>query len=96
MDVASCDYLVDSDFPLHPQSTPLEPRYAIDTSTWDRVKCEPFLDARHSPLLTRTLWMPGSSWQQLNEFGEICLLRNKKRMAEKERKMTVASKSETL
>lgn len=89
VDVKTCDYLVDSDFPLHPMSTPLEPRYAIDTATWDRVKCEPFLDARYSPMLTRIVWLPGKRWQALNEYGEICLLRNKKSMTRKEKALTV-------
>lgn len=93
VDVASCDYLMDSDFPLHPVSTPLEPRYAVDSATWDRVFCTPFLDARHSSMLTRALWMPGERWQQTNSFGEFCLLRHRENMARKERAMTVVRKN---
>ncbi|KAI0094255.1 glycosyltransferase family 22 protein [Irpex rosettiformis] len=88
VDVNTCDYLVDSDFPLHPSSTPLEPRYAVDEA-WYRVKCEPFLDARHSSLLTRTLWLPGTQWQSQNEFGDYCLLKNKKNMETKERSLAI-------
>ena len=95
MDVATCDYLVDSDFPLHPESqsggTPLEPRYAVDDATWDRVKCERFLDARHSSLLTRTLWLPGEQWQKLNAYGDYCLLRHKKNMERKENLLAVGN-----
>lgn len=88
VDVNTCDYLVDSDFPSHPTSTPLEPRYAVDEA-WDRVKCEPFLDSRHSSLLTRTVWMPGERWRSLNEFGDYCLLKNKRNMERKERVLAV-------
>ncbi|KAL4246967.1 Mannosyltransferase [Abortiporus biennis] len=88
-DVNTCDYLIDLDFPLHPASSALEPRYAVDEKTWERVICLPFLDARHSSLLTRTMWMPGSRWQQANEFGDYCLLRHKQNMAAKEKKLAL-------
>ncbi|KZT08529.1 glycosyltransferase family 22 protein [Laetiporus sulphureus 93-53] len=86
VDVASCDYLVDLDFPLHPVESVHEPRYVIDDLIWDRVACFPFLDARHSSTLTRILWMPGAHWQESNEYGDYCLLRNRenvKRIEEK-------------
>lgn len=83
--VETCDYLVDLDFPLRPTSSLHEPRYATDEDVWDRVVCAPFLDAAHSPLLTRTLWAPGSWWQSANEFGDYCLLRNKGNVKEKKR-----------
>ncbi|EMD41849.1 glycosyltransferase family 22 protein [Gelatoporia subvermispora B] len=89
VDAAECDYLVDLDFPLHPVSSQHEPRYAADEETWQRVACRPFLDARHSATLTRTLWMPGSLWQQTNEFGDYCLLKNKANVERKEQMMTV-------
>ncbi|KAH7886077.1 glycosyltransferase family 22 protein [Phlebopus sp. FC_14] len=82
--IEMCDYLVDLDFPVHPRSSPREPRYAIDEKTWQRVACLPFLDASHSSLLTRTLWLPGSWWQTHNEFGDYCLLKNKERVDRKE------------
>jgi len=84
VDIRKCHYLIDLDFPLHPVSSSLEPRYAVDETTWERVFCEPFLDARHSRLLTRTLWMPGEVWQSLNEFGDYCLLKNKALVRAKE------------
>ena len=83
----TCDYLVDSYFPLHSERSKHEPVYAEETATWERVKCERFLDARHSSLLTRTLWMPGSRWQQLNSYGELCVLRNKRIMDAKESRL---------
>ncbi|KAK7063943.1 mannosyltransferase [Favolaschia claudopus] len=82
--VETCDYLLDLDFPKHPVSSDLEPRHALDTKSWDRVYCTPFLDARHSNLLTRTLWLPGEAWQSLNEFGDYCLLKNKDLVNRKE------------
>ena len=89
MDVDSCDYLLDLDFPQHPREGPHEPRYVADEKTWARVTCQPFLDARHSTLLTRTLWMPGALWQTRNSYGEFCLLRHRANVGEKERRHTV-------
>lgn len=82
--IESCDYLVDLDFPKHPVSSLPEPRYAVDNETWERVSCLPFLDASHSSLLTRTLWLPGSWWQDKNEFGDYCLLKNMGKVYNKE------------
>lgn len=84
VDIRECDYLVDLDFPLHPISSPLEPRYAVDETVWERVFCGPFLDARHSRLFTRVLWVPGEVWQSSNEFGDYCLLKNKALVRAKE------------
>jgi len=85
--VEECDYLIDLDFPLHPISSALEPRYATMDETWERVVCYPFLDARHSFLLTRIFWLPGESWWNRNEFGDYCLLKNWKRVEMKETKV---------
>ncbi|EKM61384.1 glycosyltransferase family 22 protein [Phanerochaete carnosa HHB-10118-sp] len=89
VDVSTCDYLMDLDFPLHPVSTSLEPRYAIDNDTWERAYCQKFLDTRHSPLLTRALWMPGSRWQEMNEYGDYCLLKHRANMERKENALNV-------
>ncbi|KAF8078928.1 glycosyltransferase family 22 protein [Lyophyllum atratum] len=75
--VDTCDYLMDVDFPLHPTASAQEPRYVIDENRWERVFCTPFIDARHSRLLTRAFWVPGETWQSNNAFGEYCLLKNK-------------------
>ncbi|KAF7307149.1 Glycosyltransferase family 22 protein [Mycena indigotica] len=80
----ACDYMLDLDLPKHPRASQLEPRYAVDSKTWDRVHCVPFLDAAHSNLLTRTLWLPGN-WQSLNEYGDYCLLRNRQQVEKKEK-----------
>jgi alpha-1,2-mannosyltransferase len=79
--------MLDLDFPLNPSSSALEPRYAIDVKSWERVYCIPFLDAAHSNLLTRTLWLPGGAWQSLNEFGDYCLLKNRALVDKKEAAM---------
>ena len=81
--------MLDLDFPLHPAEAAHEPRYVADVATWERVACQPFLDVAHSPLLTRTLWMPGELWQERNEFGEFCLLKHKANVAQKEKAHTV-------
>jgi alpha-1,2-mannosyltransferase len=75
---------VDLDFPKHPRCSEHEPRYAAEEITWERVSCMPFLDSQSSQLLTRILWMPGDAWQDQNEFGDYCLLKNKKLIAQKE------------
>ena len=76
--VEECDYLIDLDFPLHPISSALEPRYATMDETWERVACYPFLDAKHSFILTRILCFQvrdGGVWgllfaQELEENGD--------------------------
>lgn len=77
VEVPSCDYIVDLDFPHDPIESRHEPRYIIDNKTWERVTCLPFLDARHSSRLTRAFWFPSQTWQSRNTFGEYCLLRNR-------------------
>lgn len=87
-----CDYMLDVDFSKHPRSSRLEPRYAADEKAWDRVYCTPFLDAAHSNLLMRTLWIPGDAWQRLNAFGDYCLLRNRKLFTQKEKAVRTSRK----
>lgn len=67
--VESCDYLVDLDYShrfLSESSKPpaLEPRYAVESSEWDRVYCKPFLDAEWS----RAVGLPSESI--LTRFGK--------------------------
>ncbi|KAI0639843.1 glycosyltransferase family 22 protein [Trametes polyzona] len=92
VDVTECDYLLDLDFPLRPSVAAHEPRYVTDEKTWERVECQPFLDTAHSPLLTRTLWMPGDLWQERNEFGEFCLLKHRANVAKKEKQHAVVQR----
>ncbi|BGP06629.1 mannosyltransferase [Rhodotorula toruloides] len=77
--VASCDYLVDLDFPARPASSfsSIEPRYAADEAHWDKVYCHPFLDATNSPRLNRAIKLPLPGWDANNSWGEYCLLRRK-------------------
>jgi len=35
-------------------------------------------------LLTRVLWFPGTTWNAYNEFGEYCILKNDRRVGDKE------------
>ncbi|GAA6002322.1 dolichyl-P-Man:Man(6)GlcNAc(2)-PP-dolichol alpha-1,2-mannosyltransferase [Rhodotorula paludigena] len=79
VDVSTCDYLVDLDYPSRPASSfsDLEPRYAADASSWDRAFCAPFLDAQNSPRLSRALNLPLPGWADGNAWGEYCLLRRK-------------------
>ncbi|KDQ63225.1 glycosyltransferase family 22 protein [Jaapia argillacea MUCL 33604] len=89
VDVNKCHYLLDLDFPDHPVSSVHEPRYSVDSDNWERVYCAPFLDARHSSLLTRTLWAPGKEWRALNSFGDYCLLKNRPLVTKKEVELLV-------
>lgn len=86
VDVQSCDYLIDLDFPLHAHSSALEPRYATLPETWDRVFCAPFLDAENSPLFSRTMYTGIRSFQAQNAFGDYCLLGNRARISKIEKK----------
>ncbi|KAH7105027.1 glycosyltransferase family 22 protein [Auriculariales sp. MPI-PUGE-AT-0066] len=84
VNVDTCDYLVDLDFPHRPaeEYSTLEPRYALQDDKWERIACRPFLDASRSPLLTRTLWLPGLDSR--NSYGDYCLLLQKKRASVRE------------
>jgi len=93
VDVSTCDYFIDSDFPLRHTSSPPtehEPRYVLATETWDKIITFPFLDAANSGALSRLLWFPETFWQEQegfgNQFGEYVMLRNKARAADREAK----------
>jgi len=85
--VSVCTHLIDLDFPSHPSSSMHEPRYAVQNDIWERVECQPFLDAQHSPLLGRVLWVPGQKWRSINSWGDYCLLRNRQLVADKVEKV---------
>ncbi|KAI7867042.1 Alg9-like mannosyltransferase family-domain-containing protein [Spinellus fusiger] len=72
--VETCDYVVDSDFPLRSVSVPHEPVYRHDTATWEVLACLPFLDAENSPRLARSFWTPGSHGLA---WGSYCLLKRR-------------------
>ncbi|CAO3651769.1 unnamed protein product [Cunninghamella echinulata] len=74
-DIQQCDYLIDSYFPLSADNeSEKEPHYILDSTHWDQVYCEPYLDAFHSKALARSFWVPGS---QGLTWGEYCLLKRK-------------------
>jgi len=83
VDVETCHYLVDLDFPLRavPAESKLEPRFAVQADKWDRVRCQDFLDAQESNQLTRAIKLPVPGWQKGNSYGDYCLLRNKNLLA---------------
>ncbi|KAI8987796.1 Alg9-like mannosyltransferase family-domain-containing protein [Mycotypha africana] len=68
-----CDYLVDTNFPLRPESD-LEPRYIEDTKHWEVLDCYPFMDAENSHPYLRAFWVPGAPGI---EWGDYCLLKRK-------------------
>lgn len=79
--VESCSYLVDLDFPKRHLGVvdnvrKGDQRYTVDTEHWDRMVCYPFLDAEHSPRLSRSFYFPFVT--DKNTYGEYCLLRNKR------------------
>ncbi|EGF80383.1 hypothetical protein BATDEDRAFT_11440, partial [Batrachochytrium dendrobatidis JAM81] len=64
--VDQCDYIIDTSPQQHDHEQHLvydpnsvEPIYAMDTETWKRLYCTPFLDSQHSSLLVRVLGLPG-------------------------------------
>ncbi|MCJ1310281.1 mannosyltransferase [Agyrium rufum] len=79
VDVAHCTFLVDSSFPSS-NGTTLEPVYAQDTRTWEKLSCEPFLDNAATSLLGRALWLPNNPLvpeQHRRVWGEYCLLQRR-------------------
>ncbi|KAF3492285.1 uncharacterized protein GIQ15_01802 [Arthroderma uncinatum] len=56
-DISQCTYLVDSYFPGDDE-TKLEPHYVLDTATWEKLSCKPFLDSRRTGILGRMIWIP--------------------------------------
>ena len=84
--VSGCDYLVDTHFEPtdEEKANEEEPDYILDTKTWEKVACEPFLDASRSGVVGRVLWVPGQDdlaalpkWME-RKWGETCLLRRRR------------------
>jgi alpha-1,2-mannosyltransferase len=78
-DVNRCSYLVDSGMPSAPP-TELEPDYVSDSDRWQKLKCASFLDAGHTHLLSRLLFIPDLPFvpeQFRRKWGQYCLLRPK-------------------
>ncbi|KAL7276780.1 mannosyltransferase [Rhizina undulata] len=69
-DIQNCDYLVESYF-----HRPLAAAFEADLEVgeqWKRFYCERFLNAPGTPMLGRTLWLPGQ--EKGRKWGEYCLL----------------------
>lgn len=77
--LSHCSFMVDSSFPGAEPSA-LEPDYINQTDTWEKLTCEPFLDASRTGLIGRMGWVP--DWDFIpakyrRQWGEYCLLRRK-------------------
>ncbi|KAI1201755.1 glycosyltransferase family 22 protein [Nemania serpens] len=81
VDIRQCSFLVDTQYPENTDALPpLEPDYIADGDKWDVVKCEPFLDASKTHILSRVLWIPDSDLvpeKYRRRWGRHCLLRRK-------------------
>jgi len=80
VDIKQCSFLVDTQYPENVDPLPsYEPDYVADSDNWDVVKCEPFLDAGRTHLLSRVLWIPDSLLPEKykRKWGRHCLLRRK-------------------
>ncbi|KAI0469578.1 glycosyltransferase family 22 protein [Xylaria cf. heliscus] len=81
VDIRQCSFLVDTQYPENTDPLPPhEPDYVADGDKWDIVKCERFLDASKTHLLSRVLWMPESNLvpeKYRRRWGRHCLLRRK-------------------
>jgi alpha-1,2-mannosyltransferase len=79
VDVETCDYLVDLDFPARytegQAPSLLEPRYVQDTEKWEKIRCERFLDVEKTPAMLRRLWL-GEDDRRV--WGDYCLLKAKR------------------
>lgn len=76
-DVDHCTFLIDSQLPSAPP-TDLEPSYISDTKNWEKMKCTTFLDASHTHLLGRLLFIPDLPFvpeRFRRKWGGYCLLR---------------------
>ncbi|KEQ99860.1 glycosyltransferase family 22 protein [Aureobasidium subglaciale EXF-2481] len=74
--ISHCSFMVDSSFP-GTEPSPLEPDYINQTETWEKLSCEPFLDASRTGTIGRIGWVPG--WKFIpakyrRQWGEYCLL----------------------
>lgn len=79
-DIDHCDFLVDSRLPSA-VPTALEPDYISDSSSWEELKCVPFLDASHTHFLGRLLFIPDLPFVPeifRRKWGDYCLLRRRR------------------
>lgn len=81
-DIVACDFLVDTQYPLHDGPLPpLEPDYVADAETWEVVRCEQFLDAARTHPVARAVWVPDLPVvpeRFRRKWGRHCLLKRRK------------------
>ncbi|KAI2628428.1 mannosyl transferase [Xylaria nigripes] len=81
VDIRQCSFLVDTQYPENMDVLPPhEPDYIADDDKWEIVKCEPFLDAGRTHILSRVLWIPESNLvpeKYRRRWGRHCLLQRK-------------------
>ncbi|KAI1335785.1 Alg9-like mannosyltransferase [Xylariaceae sp. FL0016] len=81
VDIKQCQFLVDTQYSGDKHHLPPhEPDYISDDEKWEVVKCEPFLDAGKTHLLSRVLWMPDLEVipeKYERKWGRHCLLHRK-------------------
>jgi alpha-1,2-mannosyltransferase len=77
--VDHCTFLVDSRLPSA-SPTALEPSYISDSTHWEKLKCESFLDASQTHLVGRLLYIPDLPFvpgKFRRKWGDYCLLQRK-------------------
>jgi alpha-1,2-mannosyltransferase len=80
-DIAHCKFVVDSHLPST-ETTALEPSYIQDHERWEKIACEPFLDAASTGVIGRLGWIPSLPFVPARfrrVWGEYCLLKRKER-----------------
>lgn len=75
VDPSTCTHMIDSLLPSQPP-TAFEPAYALSPE-WERIMCDPFLDAASTKWWARIGWLPGQWAENGRVWGEYCLLRRK-------------------
>ncbi|KAL4909636.1 hypothetical protein BDW74DRAFT_165072 [Aspergillus multicolor] len=86
-DISQCSFLVDSHFPGR-EATALEPNYIQNEAQWEEMSCASFLDASHTGLLGRLVWVPDLPIipdRFRRKWGQYCLLRRRTVDSEPER-----------
>jgi len=82
VELPMCSLLVDTQYPERTVPLPPnEPDYIADMDTWNIVRCEPFLDAANTHILSRILWVPDLTIvpdKYKRKWGRHCLLERKK------------------
>ncbi|KAI5287357.1 mannosyltransferase [Ascosphaera aggregata] len=78
-DISHCDFIMDLSSTTSSVSA-LEPNYALDTTSWEKVACYPFLDTARTPTLARIIWVPNLSFlspKLQRVWADYCLLRRR-------------------